>query len=336
MGSTMFDRFGVAFWNDLSCQELVGLGQQADRLGFDSIWLAESYHYRSAPPLAGALAATTRRIKIGLGVLPTHTRHPGLLAMEAATLDELSGGRLLLGLGAATKAAALHGVAVGPLAVMRESLGIVRRLLAGERVTLTGKAWSLENAVLGVPARADLPIYVGTFPYSPQMLKLSGGLADGVILVWCNPAAVRRACELVAEGAHAAQRSPSTVDIAAYLLISVDPDPARARDACRPVIASYAPRHVRWVEGGLVTAAELEPVLAAMQRGGLEAGARAVTDHLVDKIAIAGDPRYCVDRLREFASAGLRLPIAYQVMGRDRMTGMQLVAETFLAGSRVA
>lgn len=325
-----FDRFGVAFWNDLSSQELMRLGQRADQLGFDSFWLAESYHYRSIPPVAGAIAVGTGQIKIGLGILPTHTRHPGLVAMEAATLDELSGGRLILGLGAATKAAALHGVDVGPIAVMRESLGIVRRLLTEERVTERGKAWSIDNAVLSVPVRPDLPIYVGTFAYSPQMLRLSGALADGVILVWCNAEGVRRAAELIAEGAEAAGRSPSAVDLAAYLLISVDPDPRRARDACRPVIASYAPRHVRWVEGGLVTADELAPVLAAVRRGGVEAGALAVTDALVDKIAIAGEPRDCVDRLREFAAAGLRLPIAYQVMGADRMSGMQLIAETFV------
>jgi 5,10-methylenetetrahydromethanopterin reductase len=328
----MVDRFGVAFWNDLSCRELVSLGRRADELGFDSIWLAESYHYRSAPPVAAAIGCSTRRIQIALGILPTHSRHPGLVAMEAATLDELTGGRLILGLGAATKAAALHGVEAGPIGVMRDSVAIVRRLLAGERVTYRGKAWSIENAALGLPARRGLPLYLGTFPYSPQMLKVAGALADGVVLVWCNPDWVRRAGECVADGAHQAGRDPASVDLAAYIVMSVDDDPARARAACKPVIASYAPRPVRWREAGLVTAEELEPVLAALARGGVERAAGVVTDALVDKIAIAGTPSDCRDRLKEYVRAGLRLPIAYQVLGPDRVQGMELIAREFLPG----
>lgn len=329
----MFERFGVAFWNDLPCQELRRLGHRADELGFDSVWLAESYHYRSIPPVAAAIGCDTRRIRIALGVLPTHTRHPGLVAMEAATLDELTGGRLILGLGAAIKAAALHGVEAGPLTVMRDTVTIVRRLLAGERVTHRGRAWSIANAALSFPARAGLPLYVGTYPYSPQMLKLTGALADGVVLVWCTPEWVRRAGEMVAEGAHQAGRDPASVDLAAYLVMSVDPDPVKARAACKPLIASYAPRPVKWREAGLATAEDIEPVLTAFSRGGLEAAAAAVSDALVDKIAIAGDPSYCRDRLREYASAGLRLPIAYQVLGPDRQLGMELIAREFLSRS---
>jgi 5,10-methylenetetrahydromethanopterin reductase len=326
----MFDRFGVAFWNDLSCQELRRFGQRADELGFDSVWLAESYHYRSIPPVAAAIGCDTRRIHIALGVLPTHTRHPGLVAMEAATLDELTGGRLILGLGAAIKAAALHGVEAGPLSVMRDTIAIVRQLLAGERVTYRGRAWSIANAALGMPARANIPLYVGTYPYSPQMLKLTGGLADGVVLVWCTPEWVRRAGELVAEGARQAGRDPAAVDMAAYLVMSVDPDPARARAACKPLIASYAPRPVQWRDAGLVSAEDIEPVLSAFGQGGLEAATAAVSDALVDKLAIAGNPAYCRDRLREYASVGLRLPIAYQVLGPDPFLGMELIAREFL------
>jgi 5,10-methylenetetrahydromethanopterin reductase len=328
----MFERFGVAFWNDLPCGELRRLGHRADELGFDSVWLAESYHYRSIPPIAAAIGCDTQRIRIGLGVLPTHTRHPGLVAMEAATLDELTGGRMILGLGAAIKAAALHGVEAGPISAMRDTVAIVRGLLAGERVTYRGRAWSIANAALSFPARAGMPLYIGTYPYSPQMLKLSGGLADGVVLVWCSPEWVRRAGEMVAEGAHQAGRDPAAVDMAAYLVMSVDPDPAKARAACKPLIASYAPRPVQWRQAGLVAAEDIEPVLSAFDRGGLAAATAAVSDALVEKLAIAGDPAHCRDRLREYESAGLRLPIAYQVLGPDPFLAMDLIAREFLRG----
>lgn len=90
------------------------------------------------------------------------------------------------------------------------------------------------------------------------------------------------------------------------------------------------PRPVKWREAGLVTAEDIEPVLSAFSRGGLEAATAAVSDALVDKIAIAGDPGYCRDRLREYARVGLRLPIAYQVLGPDPLLGMELIARKFL------
>ena len=332
----MFDRFGVAFWSMLPGRRLVDLGRRADELGFDSVWLAEYYHYRSIPPVATLIGSVTRRIKIALGVLPTHTRHPGLMAMEAATLDELNGGRLVMGLGAARTAAGRHGESAGPVSAMRDSLIILRRLLDGEAVTYRGKAWRVEGTKLAFPSRRGLPIYVGTYAYSPQMLKVAGALSDGVALVWCTPDLVRRACELIAEGAHEAGRDPASVDVAAYLVISIDEDAGRARAACKPLVASYTPRPVRWREVGLATAEDAEPVLAAFERGGLEAATAAVTDAYVERVAIAGDVKYCRDRLAEYVGTGLRLPIAYQVMGPDTMAGMELLAREFVPASPAA
>lgn len=327
----LFDRFGVAFSSVQPGAEVVKLATRAEELGFDSVWLAEYYHHRSLPPLAALTGAATHRIKIGLGILPTHTRHPALIAMEAATLDELNGGRLIMGLGAARTTAADHAVAVGPITSLRESVTIVRRLLDGEEVTYRGKAWRIETTKLKVPTRRRLPIYVGTYPYSPQMLKVAGGLADGVVLVWCTPELVKRACELMAEGADGVGRSPSSVDVVAYLVLSVDDDPQQARAACRPLVASYTFRSGRWREVGLVTDEDVEPVLAAFDRGGFDAATAAVSDAYVDKIAIAGDVSYCRDRLKEYVGTGLRMPIAYQVLGPDPVRAMELIAREFLA-----
>jgi 5,10-methylenetetrahydromethanopterin reductase len=326
----LFDRFGIATWSMTPPREMLALARRADTLGFHSFWLAEFYHYRSAPPLAAALGAATTRIHIGLGILPTHSRHPALTAMEAATLDELNGGRLLLGLGAARTAAARHLNEAKPLAALRDAITIARGLLQGSTVTHRGTVWSAEGAALQFRARADLPIYVGTYPAGRQTLRLAGALADGVVLVWCSPAAVRRACEIVAEGAHAAGRDPASIDIAAYLVVSVDDDAARARAACKPLVASYTPRPVGWREEGLASADDMAPVLDAFARGGLEAATQAVTDAYVEKIAIAGDLPYCRQRLQEYVGTGLRLPIAYQVLGPDPMHALDLLAQGFV------
>jgi 5,10-methylenetetrahydromethanopterin reductase len=324
-------RFGVAFRSDQEPQRLVALARSADELGFDSFWLAEEYHYRSAVPLAALVSDATTRIKVALGILPTHTRHPALTAMEAATLDEIAGGRLVMGLGAARTAALRHGDTVSPVATMRETLTLVRRLLDGEEVSAAGQVWQLEGTKLAFPSRRGMPIYIGTFPYSPHMLRLAGELADGVVLVWASPDWIRRAREEIATGAARVGRDPAEVDVAAYIVLSVDEDPNQARDACRPLIAAYAERAVRWVESGLVTEEDLEPIRAARASGGAEAAAAAVDDRLVEKIAIAGDPAYCRDRLAEFRSAGLDLPIAYQVIGPDPFEAMRLLSRTIIS-----
>ena len=323
-------RFGVAFWSMDPVEELVRLAECADELNFDSYWLAEYYHYRSAGPIFALIGKATKNIKLGLGILPTHTRHPGLTAMEAATLDEICDGRLIMGLGAAKTAAQRHGEGASPLASMRETLPLVRSLLDGESVDHDGKLWQVRNTRLAFPSRKGMPIYVGTYPYSPKMLHLSGQMADGVALVWCTPDWVRRARETVAEGAASVGRDPSAVDMAAYLVISVDPDAAKARDACRRLIGSYAPRNHRWFEGGLATPEDLEPVVAAWNRGGLDAAEQAVSDALVDKVAIAGEPAYVKDRLAEYSAAGLDLAIAYQVVGPDKYESMRLIAAEVL------
>jgi alkanesulfonate monooxygenase SsuD/methylene tetrahydromethanopterin reductase-like flavin-dependent oxidoreductase (luciferase family) len=327
-------RYGVAFWSGETHDHLVTLARRAEHLGFDSFWLAEYYHYYALGPLAAVIATATERIQIGLGVLPTHTRHPGLIAMEAAALDAISEGRLLLGLGAGQTAANRHGRTAAPVKMMREALPILRGLLGGGEVSAAGEVWSINESRMSVPVR-NMPIYVGTFPYSPRMLRTAAELADGVALVWTTPDWVRRARDEVASAAAQAGRDPASVEIGAYVVISVDEDGAKARRACRRVIAGYAVRTARWIDAGLVSAEDLEPVVTAYQRGGLPAAIEAVDDHLVEKLAIAGEPAYCRDRLAEYRDdARLDFTVAYQVMGPDQLEGMSLLAtEVFRLGA---
>jgi 5,10-methylenetetrahydromethanopterin reductase len=252
--------------------------------------------------------------------------------MEAATLAELNGGRLRLGLGVGRGSALYHGSTLNLVPSLRDSLSIVGRLLKGQEVTYTGQAFSVERARLGVPLRRPVPLYVGCYPFSPKALDLTGTLADGVVYVWTTPELVRRAQNRIMEAAHRAGRDPAAIDVAAYFILSVDDNPTRARDACRPTVASYTRiAHRAWLDAELVTPADVEPVLAAMQRGGLDAGIAATTDTLVDKVAIAGTPRYCRDRLEEYAGTGLTLPIAYAVLGPDRMAALETISRELVA-----
>lgn len=142
-----------------------------------------------------------------------------------------------------------------------------------------------------------MPIYIGTFPYSPQMLRLPGELADTVALVGVPGLGCVARAE-IAKGAARIGRDPHAVHVGAYIVLSVDEDAGRARDACGPVIAAYARRAVLWVEG-LVPSDDLEPIHSAYEICRPAMAAAAVDDRLVDRIAIVGDPAYCHDRLAE-------------------------------------
>ncbi|MGH2384384.1 MAG: LLM class flavin-dependent oxidoreductase, partial [Candidatus Limnocylindria bacterium] len=322
-----FERFGLALATTHPVEQVVAVARSADAIGVDAFWLAETYYHRSATPLAAAVGAATGRIAIGLGILPVHTRHPALLAMEAATLDEATGGRIVLGLGVARRVAELHGARLGLVGQMRRTVGAVRGLLDGEEVALDGPPFEMAATRIEVRPARRIPIHIGTYASSRQMLRLAGQIADGVVYIWATPHLVREAGEILGEAAERAGRQMSSIAVAAYLIISLDEDARRARDACRPLVATYARIvHEVWRRDGLATEADLEPVLAAFGSGGPPAAAAAVSDALIEKVAIAGDPDYCRDRLGEYEGTGLTEPIAYEVFGPDPIAALPRLA----------
>ena len=268
--------------------------------------------------MAALIAAGTSRITIGTAIVPSHSRHPGLLAMEASTLDEISGGRFILGIASAPHVGKKHRRNMSWLASIRDALHITRPMLAGEEVDYDGPAHGLNASRLLVPPTRRVPVYVGAYSWSPKTIAIAGELSDGVIYAWGVPVQVRRAAEALAEGAARAGRNPSEIDVASLVVMAVDENEADARDRCRPTIAVYAPTtHSDWLRAGMVVEDDVKPVLDAHEKGGFEAATRAVPDSLVEKVAIAGNARYCRDRLEDLAAAGLKLAIAYGAHGSD-------------------
>ena len=329
--SRIFERVGIALSTALPAKTIIDVGRRTDTLGFDSIWLAEIYHLRSATSLAVALGDATTKVDIALGIIPTHSRHPALIAMEAATLDELNGGRHIMGLGAATRIASLHGNPVSLVTQMRESIVIIRALMEHGQVELDGEAFQMKPTRLEVPIRRGIPILVGTYAASTRMLQVAGELSDGYIDFCITPGLVRQALEIMGDAAIKAGRDPAKLEVASYFFISIHDNAAVARGAVKRAIAGYTPLvHRVWRKLGLAEANDLDPILEAVKGGGLDAGEKAVSDTLVDKVAIAGNLGYCRDRLEEYAGCGLRHAIAYGVFGPDVASALDDVAKVLL------
>jgi 5,10-methylenetetrahydromethanopterin reductase len=328
----MTARYGVALSNEVSLAESIALARRAEDLGFDELWIPESRHGRSATAAATVLARETRRIGLGVGVVNPFWRHPSLIAMEAATLDEASGGRLRLGLGAALWTLRALGEdderTRRPLAAMIEAVRVVKAMLAGED-GVDGQVFRVRSGARldFEPVRRRIPVYVGAV--NRKMVEAAGAWADGVYLgAITSPGYTRWARERAAEGARSADRDPNDLDFCANILTSVSKDEKAARDACRQVITYYVYR----VEPVVYETSGADPEAIAFVRStvpeeGVEAVAAKLPGQLIDTFAAAGNPDTVMARLAEFEEAGLKGLLAWYVFGPDPDEGLRLLAE---------
>ena len=305
-------KIGVAFSGGLTATEIAECAERAEALGYDSAWVAEG-HGGDQFAILAACALRTRRIRLGTAISSVFVRSAPTIAMAAATVDELSGGRFILGLGSShrVQVGPEHGVEYArPLDRVRETVEVVRALLRDGDVRHGGETIRIDEFKLWFrPRRPDLPVYLSAL--FPKMLELTGTIADGVILTRSTLATAPAARASIAAGAARAGRDPGAIEMTSLLPASVAPDREAALAAARPGLAFYAgffPRYNRLLaESGF--RAEAAAVAAAWAAGDANGAARAVTDEMIAATGIAGTPAQCRDRLEAYRDSGLDLPI---------------------------
>ena len=300
------DSLGVALRGHDLPGRTTDLARAAERAGLGSLWIIEDYFDPGAYALAGAAAAVTERIVIGLGVVNPYTRHPALVAMETAALAGVAPGRIVLGMGSSNRKWIEEQMAIPfktPLRGLREGVEIVRRLLDGQRVTYAGEVFAVHDVALDAPLPAPVPILLGV--KGPRALALAAEVADGVhCSVLASPAHVRRV------RAATSSRARADFRVIAYVLVAVSDDRAQARAWVRPLIARYlGVLHGQSIlaDAGL-DRARTQPFRDALMVR--RAAADLVTDDLVDTFAVAGTPAECRAALARWAEAGLDAVVA--------------------------
>jgi probable F420-dependent oxidoreductase len=305
-------RTGVAFSGGLAPGDVVECVRLAEELGYESAWVAEG-HGGDQFAILAACAVSTRRIRLGTSISSVFVRSAPTIAMAAATVDHLSGGRFVLGLGGSHRVQVEpeHGIPfVQPTQRVRETVEIVRALLRDGAVSHRGKVVTIERFDLWfTPARREIPIYLSAL--FPPMFQICGEIAQGTLLTWPSLEAGRRAAENVAMGAARAGRRREEIEIASLIPCCVADSREEARDRMRPPVAFYAaffPRYRRLLaETGFTEA--VGAITAAWDRGDREAAARAVPDALVDVVTIATTDGECRERIEAYRRSGIELPI---------------------------
>jgi len=305
-------RIGIAFSGGPSPAEIVECVRLAERLGYESAWVAEGHGGDQFAVLA-ACATQTSRILLGTAITSVFVRTAPTIAMAAASVDDLSAGRFILGLGSSHKVQveAEHGVAyTKPLTRVRECVTLIRDLLRDGRVRFEGETIRTEGFELWfTPRRREIPIYLSAV--FPKMTELCGELADGIILTRSTVATAAQVRAHLALGARRSGRDPSRIAVTTLLPTAVAETRQEALDVLRPGLAFYAgffPRYNRMMaEHGF--AEEAAAVAAAWSRGDRAAAERAVSDAMIDATSIAGTPEECRARIEAYRRSGIDLPI---------------------------
>jgi probable F420-dependent oxidoreductase len=313
----------------LDARACVELGRRAEReWGYDAIWLAETNGPESFA-LAGALAMATERATIGTAIVPVYNRTPAVLAMSAATVQQLAGGRFVLGLGSSSHAIVedWNGISFErPLAHVRESVAIVRQALAGEKTDFHGAVFQSKGFRLGNVPKQRVPIYLGAL--REKMLRLAGEVGDGLIVNLFPVTALPKMLAAYRAGAAAAGRDGARDEVVCRFQVLVTDDLPFARNLVRLAFGGYvaAPVYNRFFAwcGFEAEARAVAEAFARRDRAGVAA---AMTDELVDRIAILGPAERCREQLAEFVAAGVTTPVLSPLAADSRT--IEAVFRTF-------
>ncbi|MFB9234161.1 LLM class flavin-dependent oxidoreductase [Plantactinospora siamensis] len=310
---------GVMYRCDNPPENLPAYARLAERLGYDELWLVEDCFFAGGVSAAAVAAAVTERLTVGLGIMPAAFRNPAVTAMEIATLARIFPGRIHAGLG--------HGVAewvrqVGaehesPLAVLDETVGAVRDLLAGRTVQVAGRHVNLAGVALEFPPDPAPPVATGV--RNERSLRLSGRTADGTVLAeGASPDYVRWARGLIDEGRRSAGREDAH-RLTVYAHLDFDDDPGSARREIAARLLGGAPLPVADAE----LADEVAALVGAYpQVAGLAA---ALPAGYLDRFAVAGDAARCQAAVERLTAAGADAVIL--VPPRDPQLGVAQITQ---------
>jgi 5,10-methylenetetrahydromethanopterin reductase len=309
-----FPSLSVRLHGGLTPQQCIGQARAAEEAGFGGVWFAENPFNRSTLPTAAACAAATRKLRIGAGVFNPYSRHPTLIAMEVGALDELSSGRVSVGIGSGIGFAIERmGFAYDrPLTSVRETMMILRTLFRGEEVNHHGAAFTVQKVKLDYQARPDIPIFMAG--RGDRSLLVCGEIADGLIVSnMCTVAFVATAVKTLQEAARNFGRSKRP-EVVQYIPCIPRADRRVAQRLAMKAIAEMLPgfwklghrlpaAKTAMLEGSGISETEFTTAVAHLNAG--EKPEAALDERFVQAFTVSGDIEECRRKVADHAAAGV-------------------------------
>jgi len=332
----MPDRVALYLQDAHSLQEAINYVQYAEAAGFEAVWQAESRLVRDAIVPMAAFAATTKKIKVGSGVINNWTRNVSLIASSFLTLDDLAPDRVMLGIGAWWDPLAKN-VGINrtkPLLAMRECINVTRDLLAMKNVTYHGEFVNVNGIELdivhGRREPRNVPIYIGAT--GMKMMALAGEIADGVLLNYLvSPSYNNEALAALEEGAKVSGRKIDNIDRPQLVVASVDRDRKKALDGARKLVTQYLGQQPHIMKASGVSQELLNEISQVLTwpatEEQIEQAMALVPDDVVQLITASGTPEEVRAKVREYVANGCTCPVLYP-LGDD----VKLMIDTFANG----
>lgn len=315
--------FGIEFVPDESVLKIGYMAKLAEDAGFKNIWITDHYNNRDVWSTLAVLSMMTNRIKLGTGVTNPYTRNVAITASSIASINELSGGRAILGIGPGDKATFdKMGIEWDkPLTRVKEAVLAIRALLAKEQVNQAG----FKGAQMAFGA-GKIPIYIGA--QGPKMLELAGGIADGVLINASHPDDFKFAVPMIREGARIAGRKPEDVQICAYASFSADKDQAKAVNASKIVVAfivAGSPQNV--LERHKIGMDEAKTISDALAKYDFKSAMAAVTPKMTEAFSVSGTPQDCRARVDELIKTGVTQIVVGSPIGPNKESAIKLIGK---------
>jgi len=308
---------------DESVLKIGYMAKLAEDAGFKNIWITDHYNNRDVWSTLAVLSMMTNRIKLGTGVTNPYTRNVAITASSIASINELSGGRAILGIGPGDKATFdKMGIEWDkPLTRVKEAVLAIRALLAREQVNQAG----FKGAQMAFGA-GKIPIYIGA--QGPKMLELAGGIADGVLINASHPDDFKFAVPVIRQGAREAGRNPEDVQVCAYASFSADKDQAKAVNASKIVVAfivAGSPQNV--LDRHNIGTDEAKAISDALAKYDFKSAMAAVTPKMTEAFSVSGTPQDCRARIDELVKTGVTQIVVGSPIGPNKESAIKLIGK---------
>jgi 5,10-methylenetetrahydromethanopterin reductase len=319
--------FGIEFVPADPALKIGYMAKLAEDAGFDTVWITDHYNNRDVYTTLAVLSLLTNKVKLGTGVTNPYTRNAAITASSIAAINELSGGRAILGIGPGDKATfdAMGIEWDKPLSKVRDTVAVIRELWAKKRVDQGG----FKGAQMAFSA-GRIPVYLGA--QGPKMLELAGGIAEGVLINASHPDDFKAAVPMIKAGAEKAGRSPKDVEICAYASFSADKDGAKANNAAKMVVAfivAGSPDMVLERHG--IDLAAAKGIAGSIAKGDFGSVMGAVTREMIEAFSIAGTPEDCRARIDELLKTGVTQIVVGSPIGPDKERSIKLIGKNVLS-----